>query len=151
MERQYLTKNVSETRRLGKVLAEEILKIKPKEHALVVSMVGELGSGKTAFSQGFAMGLGVRQRTLSPTFIIARRYPIQTPRIFFKYFYHIDCYRLKKADEISATGFEDLVSRPENIVLIEWADKIENNLPKSRLQIFFRHIDKNSRQIILKV
>lgn len=95
-------------------------------------LYGELGSGKTTFVQGFAKGLGIKARLLSPTFIIVRRYIV--PKEFF--FYHIDLYRINQPREIEELGLSEIFSDPNAYVVIEWAQKLAS-LPKNRLDIHF--------------
>src|SRR5262245_10091094 len=82
----------------GAQLAKELLAVKPKKHARVVALNGDLGAGKTTFAQGFLRFLGVDQPVISPTFLLIRSYPLETER--FSRAYHIDCYRLKAAKEL---------------------------------------------------
>ena len=107
--------------------------------------MGDLGGGKTTFLQGFARGLGIKERVLSPTFVLMRKFPI--PK---RSFIHIDCYRIKKAGELLDLGFKELISDHRNIVAIEWSDRIKRIMPKSSLLIKFEFIDKATRKIVIK-
>jgi len=130
--------NPAETREIGKFLARKILKNMPKKLARVLGLTGDLGAGKTTFLQGFAKGLGIKEKILSPTFIIIRR---------LRNFYHIDCYRIKKPKEILNLGFKEIMSDPKNIVAIEWAERIRPLLPKSAILVQFKPVGKNKREI----
>jgi tRNA threonylcarbamoyladenosine biosynthesis protein TsaE len=127
-------------------LAQEIIK-KPLKNkgALIIGLEGELGSGKTRFVQGFARGLGIRQRLTSPTFVILRRYAISNKP--YANLYHIDCYRIKNAKDILALDFKEIISIPKNVVLIEWAEKIHKILPKNLIWIKFSVINQNTRRL----
>lgn len=116
------------------------MKKQPNKYALVIALFGELGSGKTTFTQGFARGLGIKGKIISPTFIIMRRH---------KNFYHFDAYRLKNEKDILALGWKEIINNPGNIVLIEWAEKIKKILPRKCVKIYFEHVDKNKRKIII--
>jgi len=140
-----ITNSSRETKKLGKVLAEDILKRNLKKQAFVIGLIGDLGGGKTTFLQGFAKELGIRTRILSPTFVIIKRFEIQNSR--FKNFYHIDCYRIEKPKEILKLGFADIIKDPQNIVAIEWAEKIQKILPKEMLILKFKFLEKNKREI----
>lgn len=133
-----LTKGSRETQKLGKNLAKEILKTPPREKAVVLALAGNLGGGKTTFLQGFAKGLGIKEKILSPTFIIMRR---------FKNFYHFDCYRIQKPKDILDLGFKEIINNPKNIVAIEWADKIKRLLPKDKISVQFGIVGKNKRKV----
>jgi len=137
------TKSDKETKKLGGALAREILKEKKAKHALVISLEGDLGAGKTTFVQGFGKFLGVKERIQSPTFVIMRIYHPHN-------FIHVDAYRLKSKD-FKAIGWKDFVKNKNNIILVEWGNKIKNILPKNSLRIIFKHGKNYSeRKIILK-
>lgn len=93
----------------------------------ILALSGDLGAGKTTFAQGFARGLGIDDRIVSPTFLIIRQYPIPNQKNFF---YHIDLYRMENID-IKNSGLEEIISEPGNVVLIEWAEKISEYLPEN--------------------
>lgn len=149
MVKSYITKNPSQTKKLGEKLAKEILNKKPKR-AVVIALIGELGGGKTTFLQGFAKGLGVKEKILSPTFVIMRKFKICADSPQFLSFYHIDCYRIQNPKEILMLGFRKIISDQQNIVAIEWADKTEKIMPKDALWVKFQFIDKNKRKITIK-
>jgi len=92
MKKGNITSNSNQTKKLGEKFAKEILK---KGVNVVIGLQGELGSGKTTFIQGFAKGLGIKEKILSPTFIIYKSYPLPTTN--YKLFYHFDCYRIQKS------------------------------------------------------
>ena len=145
------SENLKDSSNIAKEFAAKIFKtkrIKAKKHAVVIALIGELGSGKTTFAQSFAEALGVKEKIKSPTFIIFRKskIPLATP---FKYFYHFDVYRIHNEKEILNLGWEEIISNPQNIVLIEWADKIKKILPKDTIKINFRHKGKDERSIII--
>ena len=147
-----ISTSVLETKRIGKNLAKKILQEK-KNRALVICLKGDLGGGKTTFVQGFAKGLGVGEKILSPTFVIMRKFRIFSSKkdeSFFKHLYHIDCYRLRSFKEIVGLGFSNIISDPRNIVIIEWADRIEKILPSCNIFIEFRFVNKKTRKIIIK-
>lgn len=138
--RETSSTNPAQTKKIGRDFAESLNR-KTRSKALVLGLVGELGGGKTTFLQGFARGLGIKEKINSPTFIIMRR---------IKNFYHFDCYRIKNYKEILELGWEKIISDPQNIVVIEWADRIKKILPKRTLWLRFKFINKNTRQIMLK-
>ncbi len=112
-----------ETRNLGRQLAEKAL---PGQ---VYTLIGDLGVGKTVFTQGFAEGLGVDESVNSPTFTIVQEYVDgRMP------FYHFDVYRIGDPDEMFEVGFEDYVYG-EGVSLIEWANLIEEIIPEDAVSI----------------
>ncbi len=134
---EVITKSAYETKELGKKLAASL------KGGEILALSGELGSGKTTFVQGFAEGLGVKARIISPTFILMRKYG--------KNFYHIDLYRLQEniENEVKNLGIEDVWSNPRNIVVIEWAEKIRNLIPKSAIWIKFENLGENERKLTI--
>ena len=139
----FFTSSPAQTRKAGRVLAEELLRTKASKKAVFIALIGDLGTGKTTFLQGFAKGLGIKEKILSPTFLIMRKLPAVGGRIF----YHIDCYRIKKAKEILDLGFKEMLAEPKNIIVVEWADKISSVLPKENIILNFYHLDINKRKI----
>ena len=111
----------------------------------ILALEGELGGGKTTFLKGFAKGLGIKERILSPTFILIRKFKISDSK--FKNFYHIDCYRIEKEKEILKLGFKEIVKNSKNIVAIEWSDKIKNILPSNVLFLKFEILNAKKRNI----
>ena len=141
MKFEFFTSTPFQTKKAGKLLAEEILKSKPGKKAFVVGLVGDLGGGKTTFLQGFSRGLGIKGRVLSPTFIIMRR---------FNNFYHIDCYRIKKPQELIDLGLKKIMANPKNIVAIEWADRVCQIMPPKTVWVNFEFINEKKRKIVIK-
>ncbi len=143
-----ITNNSLETTLLGEEMAKKILKNRQNKKAQILALQGGLGTGKTTFLQGFAKGLGVKERVLSPTFVIFKKFKIQDS--FFNLFYHIDCYRLKNSKDLLSLGFEEFYSNPQNIIAIEWAEIIEEILPKNKISIRFEFKDEKRRTITIK-
>jgi len=144
----FITKNPVQTQRIAAKLSRRILGLRLNQKAVVIGLIGELGSGKTVFAKGFAKELGVKECVISPTFVLERIYKLKTKN--YKLFIHIDAYRINRAKEIIDLGFKELIRHPENIILIEWADRIKNILPKGCIIIKFEHINKNKRSIFIK-
>jgi len=112
-------------------------------------MTGDLGAGKTTFTQGLFHGLGLKKRAQSPTFIIMRRHALK--KATFKNIFHIDAYRLKTPEALEMLGFKALAADPQNIILIEWAERARKIIPKTALWLNFKHGKKeNERMIIIK-
>jgi tRNA threonylcarbamoyladenosine biosynthesis protein TsaE len=139
---KYLTKGPNQTKKIGKMLAENILELKKSKRAKVILLAGDLGGGKTTFLQGFAQGLGIEDRILSPTFVILKRFKIKNGN-----FYHIDCYRAN-SKELLDLGIEKIFSNPLNIIAIEWPERIGEIIPDNVFKIQFFFIDENTREIV---
>lgn len=140
---RFSTASAAATKKLAAKLAKEILKSGPhRKHARVVALVGDLGAGKTTFAQGFAKALGIKHHMVSPTFLIFRQYVIarrEAPRQSYLNFFHMDAYRINNPKELTPLHFKKILNSAENILLIEWADRIKSVLPKDTIWIEFRH------------
>ena len=146
MKKSIVSSSFLQTKNIAKTLAEIVLGERQRRGATVIALVGELGSGKTTFAQGFAKGLGIKARILSPTFILLKEFAIQ--HSFFRVFYHIDCYRLKDEKDLEVVGIREIMLNPENIVAIEWPEKIKKIMPKNATLIKFKHSEENKREIL---
>lgn len=142
-----ITQTPKETQKTAEILAEEILKMPAGKKAVVLALIGKLGGGKTTFLQGFAKGLGIKEKINSPTFVIMKRFDLACRQA--GNFYHLDCYRIQKAKDILDLGFKKIINNPKNIVAIEWADRIKSLLPKDRIMIHFGLAGKNKRKIVI--
>lgn len=147
-EKKIITKSPKETRELARMLISEWLKINKKKNSnWLLCLYGQLGGGKTTFAQALAKELGVKGVISSPTFLIMKKYkPVK--KINKKYtLYHFDCYRIGSGKEIFDLGWEEIVMGENNIIIVEWPEKIEEVLPKNRLNLKFELIDENIRRI----
>ena len=151
--KKFVSNNLEELKKIAKDLAVNLMsrsRLDIKGGALVLALMGDLGSGKTTFAQALAGVLGVKEKIKSPTFIIFRKSKVADKKWqekVFKYFYHFDVYRINSEKEIFNLGWEEIISNPENIVLVEWADKIENILPKNSVKINFKHLKGDKREM----
>lgn len=144
----FKTDSPKQTRLIAGLLAQEILRKKIKiKSALVLALSGNLGGGKTTFVQGFMKGAGVKKKITSPTFVLIKTYNLQSKA--YKKIYHIDCYRLKKSEELLDLGLKEILENSDNIVLIEWPERIKKDLIKNCILIKFKHGKKENERIIL--
>jgi len=146
--RHIITHGAIQTKDLASRFARRLLKSKPAEKALVVGLIGELGGGKTVFAKGFAKSLGIGKIITSPTFVLEKNYEL--PGKKHLRLIHIDAYRIENPEELIGLGFKNLIRDPKNIVLVEWADKVSQILPKDCVRIKFEHAGKNKRKITIK-
>lgn len=114
----------------------------------VISLVGDLGAGKTTFTKGFAKGLGIKELVTSPTFTIMNDY--KSGRLSL---YHFDMYRLNGKDEASNLGFDEYfdLRKLDGVVVCEWAENVLGLLPSLHVEIIFEKIDENKRKIKIGV
>jgi len=134
----YSTISDQETIKLGKRLGELL------KEGDVVALVGELGSGKTWFAKGLALGLGVGSNTVitSPSFALVNEYEGKST------FYHMDLYRLQDLSELHSAGLDEYL-QTEAVVIMEWADRWPEMLPDHRIKVALTIIDDSSRKIVL--
>lgn len=125
----FVSRDPEQTHALGCELGRSI-----GAEGLFVALVGPLGSGKTVFVKGLAEGLGVEPRAVSsPTFVIAQQYVVpQGPDAL----YHVDLYRLERAEELESIGFYDMLA-PGGVIAVEWADRFPGVLGPDTLRIEF--------------
>ena len=109
---------------------------------MVICLIGDLGSGKTIFTKGFAEALGIDETITSPTFNIIKEYTGGESNL-----YHMDLYRLD--GDVRNLGIEEYYEKG-GVVIIEWADMIEDYLPEERLEIRFKIVDEDTRVLVFK-
>ena len=131
-----VTRSTAETVQLGREIGRLL------GPGNVVTMIGELGSGKTHLIKGIAAGMGVKRSAglSSPSFALIQAYCGRIP------FYHIDVYRLASEGEAEQLGLHEYMGG-EGVAVIEWADRIPSLLPKELLEIHLRYLGQHRRQI----
>ena len=137
MKGSFEVSSVEETWALAKELAKEL---KPGD---VVCLEGDLGAGKTTFTQGLAAALGVPGRVTSPTFCIVQEH--QSPDVLLV---HMDLYRLHGEEDVEAIGWEDYLSRGA-IIAVEWPERAGALLPSSAHHVAFHHKGEEKRRITI--
>ena len=138
MPRTILSNDPEATRDLAREIAADVAA------PVVIALYGDLGAGKTLFTQALARALGVTAPVTSPTFTLVNEYDLSDGGKVF----HVDVYRLHDAlAEASALGLEELFD--EGIVIIEWAGRIQPLLPPRRLDIYIEHVGENVRRFTI--
>ena len=137
MERIVVTLDAAATRALGAALATVA---RPGD---LISLVGELGAGKTQFAKGFGAGLGIADTIVSPSFVLMAEYRGRLP------LFHVDLYRLADAAEALAGGLID-DRQAEGVTLVEWAERLADALPAERLDILIDGAGDDPRRIKLR-
>jgi tRNA threonylcarbamoyladenosine biosynthesis protein TsaE len=133
------THSAAQTQALG----AELARLLDDVPGAIIALAGDLGAGKTTFTQGLAQGLGISAAVTSPTFVLINRYTGADGRVL----QHADCYRLTNAAaEMWDVGLVDLFVG-DDIVVVEWADRIPGLFPDDYLEIAFAYVDDNRRQI----
>lgn len=137
MMKTFISHSENQTKQFAKKMAKKI-------SSGVIALTGELGAGKTIFVQGIAEGLGIKDKIISPTFVLIRQHQIPNTE---KVLYHVDLYRLENEQAYKELGLSEIWSNKNNITLIEWAEKIKEDLPKETLFINIEKIDAENRKI----
>ena len=127
--KEFITHSAEETFFLG----EDIAKI--CHGGEVILLLGDLGAGKTCFTQGLARGLGVKGKVNSPTFNLMKIYKIKTGVLC-----HIDAYRLNSGNDLIAIGLDDYLGKKDAVVVIEWAERVKDIWPKNKIKIEIKNI-----------
>lgn len=134
--------NLEETAKIAQKFTDDLKK--GVEKATVVGLYGDLGSGKTAFVKKLAFIFGIKDDITSPTFVIIKKYSIDFKG--FKNFVHIDAYRLDGGYELEAIGWKEMLDNPENLIFIEWPEKVSSVIPNDIRKIKCLFIDENTRE-----
>ena len=130
------TRSVGETQKLGKKIGTLI------NYPFKLALIGDLGSGKTAFVQGLAAGLDIpaNHYITSPTFTLINEYPGRLA------LFHVDLYRIETVDDLAEIGLDELLF-DRAVIAIEWADKLDDDLTGDFLSVHFEIIDENCRKV----
>lgn len=115
--------------------------------ATLVTLSGELGAGKTAFTQAVARTLRVSEVVTSPTFVLEKIYPLGSEASKFKKLVHIDAYRLESGADLTPLDFDELMQDVGNLVLLEWPEKVAEALPEPAVRISLIAHEGGSRTI----
>jgi tRNA threonylcarbamoyladenosine biosynthesis protein TsaE len=134
-----IAKTEKETKEIAQAFAKNI------RFGAVIALIGDLGAGKTVFAKAFAKELGVKEEINSPTFNIIKTYQIKNREKNNRVFCHVDAYRLNNYQELLEIGIEEYLNDYNTIVLIEWADKIKELLPKDAYVIRIKHKENTKR------
>jgi tRNA threonylcarbamoyladenosine biosynthesis protein TsaE len=153
---QRISKNTKDTEKIAQNFLKHLML---KRHfditckATVVCLSGELGAGKSTFTQFIAKNLGIKKKVDSPTFVIIKRYiirPFGRPTSEFKNLFHIDAYRLKNEKELLHLEWIDIISNSQNIVFIEWPENVSKIIPQQHHKINISHTKEGYRKFNIK-
>lgn len=128
----------------GRFLGE----LMPREgEATLVTLSGDLGAGKTAFTKAVAHVLGIEETVTSPTFVLEKIYQLGSEASKFKRLIHIDAYRLEAGSDLAPLGFDELMQDAGNLILLEWPEKVADALPTPTVSISIRVNTDDSRTL----
>lgn len=141
---KHLSRNREDTNQIATSFLNSLL---PSHMATVVALEGDLGSGKTTFTQAIGKALKVEENMQSPTFVIMKVYSIDFKG--FRNLIHIDAYRIEKDTELLHLGWEEILREPENLIFIEWPSNVSNLIPNDAKKIDLKFIDESTREITI--
>lgn len=133
----------SETKKLAHDVAREF------NGGEILALSGDLGAGKTTFTQGIAEYFGITEHVSSPTFALIQEYSVSSvkgQKSGVRRLIHIDCYRLSSPQELVDIGIEEYFDRDDVVILIEWAEKVKDILPERTQWIVFEHGEKENER-----
>jgi tRNA threonylcarbamoyladenosine biosynthesis protein TsaE len=136
MDYKYVSRSEEDTLELAENIESE------KFPGMVICLNGELGSGKTVFVKGFAKALGISDTVTSPTFNLVKEYTSGEMNL-----YHMDVYRLEDGNR--EFGLNDYLNQ-DAVVIIEWPEMIEDQLPEERLDVTFKVTGENTRTLVFE-
>lgn len=136
--------NINDINKIAKEIIKEA-KIGSKNRATILAFYGDLGAGKTTITKEIAYNLGIENTVISPTFVIMKIY--KTKDKIFKNLIHIDAYRLNNSQELLHLGWEEITKNKENLIIVEWPEKVPECLTGFVFEIFLEHKDENTRSI----
>ncbi|HBI33959.1 MAG TPA: tRNA (adenosine(37)-N6)-threonylcarbamoyltransferase complex ATPase subunit type 1 TsaE [Candidatus Moranbacteria bacterium] len=153
---EYITQSSLQTKKLGSLLAEEL------RGGEIICLSGDLGAGKTTFTQGLLKGLKIKGPYTSPTFSIMKHYVnrarnikhgtkkmlLHDPCSMIHDIYHIDAYRITSKDLLEL-GFGDFAGKKNSITIIEWPEKVKKLIPTNALWINFQWLSEKERTITI--
>lgn len=128
--------------------AVERLRSTGRGGAAVLALSGELGAGKTAFTQALAGVLGASGPVQSPTYVIMKKH-VLPQSAGWQTLVHIDAYRLKGEEDLAAISWGELLANPGNLIAIEWPERVAGAVPEGALPIKFEHVDPTVRAVSL--
>lgn len=134
-----VSKSSDETVELGKKLSKSLC------GGETIALYGDLGGGKTQFTKGIALGLGIKDDIISPTFVIRRDYKGTKLSLL-----HYDFYRFQIPDQELIETLQEGIN-PENVTVIEWAERVEKYLPENTIKIRFDYVGENEREIEIRL
>jgi tRNA threonylcarbamoyladenosine biosynthesis protein TsaE len=141
--------NQKQVPEISEKIIKKLLKMDNKR-ARVLALSGELGAGKTTLTKELARKFGIKENIVSPTFVLMKFYEINSKSKYYSHFkklIHIDAYRLDSHKDLLKIGWDELVSDKDNLIIIEWPERVEKCLKDGNCRIKLEHIDEETRSI----
>ena len=138
--KEYTSNNIGDTQKIAKEVAGTL------RGGELIALAGNLGAGKTVFLKALARAMGIEDNITSPTFVLMKVYDADFGKV--ERLVHVDCYRLEHAEDLQDIGLGDYLNHDNNVVVVEWADKI-NDLPEGTIYIKIESLGGDKRKIII--
>jgi tRNA threonylcarbamoyladenosine biosynthesis protein TsaE len=142
MSKKIISKSDNQTRQIAKVFADSL------SGGEVIALTGDLGAGKTTFTKGIALALGIKDKITSPTFVLMKQYITKLNKQKIKNFIHTDCYRFVSSSDALSIGLDEYLGQSKTICIIEWPEIIQDILPDETIWININHVSEDEREII---
>ena len=147
MERMFTIYALKELKEVVQYILHILNSFPKSSQATILALYGELGAGKTTLVQILGKQLGIEEVMISPTFILERVYPISF--LDFSSLVHIDAYRLENTLELDTINFSERLGNPQNLMCIEWAEKIPEVIPVSAVKISISAPTPTKREVLV--
>ncbi|MDX1535246.1 MAG: tRNA (adenosine(37)-N6)-threonylcarbamoyltransferase complex ATPase subunit type 1 TsaE [Candidatus Spechtbacterales bacterium] len=144
MKKEFFSKSPEDTKEIAKKIIEKIPNTKK---AKILALTGDLGAGKTNFTQGVGEFLGVKRTITSPTFVLMKKYKVDQEDQKYSNFFHLDCYRIHSKEELLDLGWSEMITKHENLILLEWGERVKDILPEDTVWVIIDTKGKNKRKI----
>ena len=136
---EFICNNLDDTKKLGVKFANAL------KGGEVITLKGDLGAGKTTFTQSVAKAMGITVPVTSPTFTLMNQYVGEKLKL-----YHFDMYRIDDPDEVLETGLTEYFGNIDAVCMVEWAENIGSLIPKNHIKITIEKLDETSRKFIFE-
>ncbi len=140
----YQVHSLEQLASLAQAFVTTVAALPSATHATVVTLSGDLGAGKTSFTQALAAALGVSEQVTSPTFVIEKIYHIISAP--FTGLIHIDAYRLGSFQELVSLGWAELIATPHRLVVIEWPERVVECIPDTAIAVSCRGLNHTTHE-----
>ena len=149
-----MKKTVKDLTELENLAGDFLKKLKKGKKATILALSGDLGSGKTAFTQMIARKLGLRAKVTSPTFVLQKKYklpPSGSKELLasYKQLIHIDAYRLNAGRDLLALDWAEIAADPDNLIVVEWPEIVKDIIPDDCQRLNFKFIDDQTREVTI--
>lgn len=142
----FMKKEIKNLEELYIFVSDFLSQMSLKKRATIITLSGDLGAGKTAFTKAAGQYFGIKEEMTSPTFVIQKEYSLKDHKNFKKLI-HIDAYRLASASELEYLGWYEMIKNPENIIFIEWPEQVAGIDLGGAIEVSLNILDNEKRMI----